>query len=167
MTISEFNLLNKDAKSALLQQCCGSKTWISKMLEEELPEDGETLLNVAEEKWSDCTEEDWREAFLHHPKIGDIEGLRKKFSKDQFAGGEQSLVNVASEQTLVALAKGNKEYEEKFGYIFIVCATGKSADEMLAILQSRLVNDPKKEIKIEMEEQNKITKLRLQKLFEL
>jgi len=167
MTISEFNLLNNDAKSALLQQCCGSKAWINKMLEEEFPEEREKLLNIAEEKWNDCTEEDWREAFLHHPKIGDIEGLRKKFSKDQFAGGEQSLVDVASEQTLDALAKGNEEYEEKFGYIFIVCATGKLAGEMLAILQSRLVNDPKKEIKIAMEEQNKITKLRLQKLFEL
>jgi 2-oxo-4-hydroxy-4-carboxy-5-ureidoimidazoline decarboxylase len=167
MKIPEFNLLNKDAKSDLLQQCCGSKNWIGKMLEEELPKNGEKLLNVAEEKWKDCTEQDWKEAFLHHPKIGDMEGLRKKFSKDQFASGEQYLVNVASEQTLVALAKGNKEYEEKFGYIFIVCATGKSAGEMLALLQSRLVNDPGKEIKIAMEEQNKITKLRLQKLFEL
>ena len=137
------------------------------MLEEKLPEDGETLLNVAEEKWNDCTEKDWKEAFLHHPKIGDMEGLRKKFSKDQFAGGEQTLVNTASEHTLNELAKGNKEYEEKFGYIFIVCATGKSAREMLDILQSRLVNDPGKEIKIAMEEQNKITRLRLQKLFEL
>ncbi len=167
MKISEFNLLNKDAKSALLQQCCGSKTWISKMLEEELPKEREKILNVAEDKWNDCTEEDWREAFLHHPKIGDIEGLRKKFSKDQFAGGEQSLVNVASEKILNELARGNKEYEEKFGYIFIVCATGKPAGEMLTMLQSRLLNDPGKEIKIAMEEQNKITKLRLQKLFEL
>ena len=167
MKIPEFNLLNKDAKGALLQQCCGSKTWISKMLEEKLPETAEMLLNVAEEKWNDCTEKDWKEAFLHHPKIGDMEGLRKKFSKDQFAGGEKTLVNTASEHTLNELAKGNKEYEEKFGYIFIVCATGKSAREMLDILQSRLVNDPGKEIKIAMEEQNKITRLRLQKLFEL
>jgi len=167
MKVSQFNTLDKTEKGILLEQCCGSKTWISKMLEEKLPEEEDRLLKTAEEKWYACSEEDWKEAFLHHPKIGDKETLRKKFSKDRFASGEQSSVNIATEETLEALAQGNKEYEEKFGYIFIVCATGKSADEMLAILQSRLPNDPEKEIKIAMEEQNKITRLRLQKLFEL
>ena len=167
MTVSEFNLLNKNEKFVLLQQCCGAKAWIEKMLVRFLPGEKEALLKWAEEKWYACTEEDWKEAFLHHPKIGDKEALRKKFSSDQFAGGEQSSVNFAAENTLEELAKGNSEYEEKFGYIFIVCATGKSANEMLTILQSRLSNDPKKEIGIAMEEQNKITKRRLQKLFEL
>lgn len=167
MTLSKFNLLTKNEKVVLLQQCCGAKTWIDKMLKSPLPHDKEALLTQAQEKWYDCAEEDWKEAFLHHPKIGDKEALRKKFSSDQFAGGEQSLVNVASEETLDALTKANKEYEAKFGYIFIVCATGKSADEMLTILRSRLSNSSKKEIRIAMEEQNKITKLRLQKLFDL
>jgi 2-oxo-4-hydroxy-4-carboxy-5-ureidoimidazoline decarboxylase len=75
-------------------------------------------------------------------------------------------LNNASEQTLKSLAKANKSYEEKFGYLFIVCATGKSADEMLALLNDRLKNDPEEELKIAMDEQNKITKLRLEKLFE-
>jgi 2-oxo-4-hydroxy-4-carboxy-5-ureidoimidazoline decarboxylase len=80
--------------------------------------------------------------------------------------GEQSGTSTASEETIKALSKGNKEYEDKFGYIFIVCATGKSADEMLAILESRLPNDPEKEIEIAADEQNKITRLRLEKLLD-
>jgi 2-oxo-4-hydroxy-4-carboxy-5-ureidoimidazoline decarboxylase len=167
MTVDEFNRLTENEKRKLLQQCCGAKAWVDKMLEAELPEDKELLLKQAEDKWYTCTEEDWKEAFLHHPKIGDKEALRKKFSSDVFAGGEQSSVNRASEPTLDALTEGNENYQHKFGFIFIVCATGKSADEMLAILQSRLSNEPQKEIRIAIEEQNKITKLRLQKLFEL
>jgi 2-oxo-4-hydroxy-4-carboxy-5-ureidoimidazoline decarboxylase len=167
MTVAEFNRLTENEKRKLLQQCCGAKAWVDKMLETSLPADKESLLKQAEERWYACSEEDWQEAFLHHPKIGDKEALRKKFSSDVFAGGEQSSVNSASEQTLDALTEGNEKYQEQFGYIFIVCATGKSADEMLTILRSRLSNEPKKEVRIAMEEQNKITKLRLQKLFEL
>ena len=124
------------------------------------------LFEDAEEAWYECTEADWKEAFLHHPKIGDIDALRKRFSSDQFAGNEQNSVNHASEKSLQLLAEGNKAYEEKFGYIFIVCATGKSVEEMLEFLNIRLRNSPDEEIKIAMEEQNKITKLRLEKLFE-
>ncbi len=125
------------------------------------------LLEDAEEQWFLCSEADWKEAFAHHPKIGDVESLKKKFaSTAQWASGEQSGVNNASAQTMEALAEGNKKYEEKFGYIFIVCATGKSAEEMLAILQNRLQNNPEVEIEIAADEQNKITKLRIEKLLE-
>ena len=125
------------------------------------------LLEDAEEQWFKCSEEDWKEAFAHHPKIGDIDSLKKKFaSTAKWASAEQSGVNTASENTIEALAEGNKKYEDKFGYIFIVCATGKSAEEMLGILESRLQNDPKEEIEIAADEQNKITKLRLEKLLE-
>jgi len=123
------------------------------------------LFEDAEEKWYECNEEDWKEAFSHHPKIGDINSLKEKFSSS-FAEGEQSSIKQASELILQSLAEGNKAYEEKFGYIFIVCATGKSAEEMLGILTARLHNDPRDEIKIAMEEQNKITRLRLEKLFD-
>jgi 2-oxo-4-hydroxy-4-carboxy-5-ureidoimidazoline decarboxylase len=124
------------------------------------------LFEDAEEKWYECSEDDWKEAFTHHPKIGDMNALRKKFSSDQFAGEEQSSVNQASEKTLQSLKAANRKYEEKFGYIFIVMATGKSADEMLEILDTRLKNEPAQEIKIAMDEQCKITRLRLEKLFE-
>ena len=125
------------------------------------------LLEDAEEEWNQCSEEDWKEAFSHHPKIGDVESLTKKFaSTAQWASGEQSAVNVASKETIEALAEGNRLYEEKFGYIFIVCATGKSAEEMLMLLRSRLENKPEEEILIAADEQNKITKLRIEKLLE-
>jgi 2-oxo-4-hydroxy-4-carboxy-5-ureidoimidazoline decarboxylase len=107
------------------------------------------------------------EAFEQHPKIGDINSLKKQYANTvAWASNEQAGVDAASDEVLQALAKGNDDYERKFGYIFIVCATGKSAGEMLELLQSRLTNDPESEIKIGAEEQNKITKLRLEKLFE-
>ena len=124
------------------------------------------LFEDAEEKWYECNPDDWKEAFTHHPRIGDISALRQKFSNDHFAGAEQSSVTTASDDTLKILAERNREYEEKFGYIFIVCATGKSADEMLEILNSRINNSPEEEIKNAMDEQSKITKLRLEKLFQ-
>lgn len=125
------------------------------------------LLEDAEEMWYACSKEDWKEAFTHHPKIGDVESLTKKFaSTGEWASGEQSGVNVAAKETIEALAEGNRLYEEKFGYIFIVCATGKSAEEMLGLLKSRLSNSPNEEIQIAADEQNMITKLRLEKLLE-
>jgi 2-oxo-4-hydroxy-4-carboxy-5-ureidoimidazoline decarboxylase len=167
MTIAAFDHLEPEEKKALLLQCCGSSAWAEKMIKMPPVEDLIDLFEDAEEKWYKCSEQDWKEAFTHHPRIGDVEALRKKFSADQFAGNEQGSVSHASEKTLELLAEGNKRYEEKFGYIFIVCATGKSADEMLEILNTRLQNTPGEEIKIAMDEQNKITKLRLEKLFEV
>lgn len=150
-----------------LLKCCGSSAWVEKVMNFFPIEDLVELLEDAEEEWYKCSPEDWKEAFSHHPKIGDIDSLKKKFaSTANWAMAEQSGTSTSSEETIKALAKGNKEYEDKFGYIFIVCATGKSADEMLSILQSRLPNDPKKEIEIAADEQNKITRLRLEKLLD-
>ncbi len=152
MTLHELNTLPNERLVEELTRCCGSSAWVKRMLPF-FP--------------ADDLVEHWKEAFAHHPKIGDTDSLRKKFATTaQWASGEQSGMNIASQQTIEALAKGNKQYEDKFGYIFIVCATGKSADEMLAILESRLQHDPKEEIEIAADEQNKITKLRLEKLLE-
>jgi len=126
----------------------------------------ETLLHQASAIWNTLSETDWCEAFSHHPKIGgDVVALRQKFaSTSAWAEGEQASVKQASQAKLEALAAGNTEYEQKFGYIFIVCATGKTAEEMLALLQARLPNRPVDEIKIAMGEQDKITRIRLEKL---
>lgn len=167
MTIAEFDHLEPSQKKALLLQCCGSTAWANKMLKMPAAEDLIDLFEDAEEKWYECTENDWKEAFSHHPRIGDLDALGKKFSTDQFAGEEQSSIQKASGKSLELLAEGNKRYEEKFGYIFIVCASGKSVDEMLEILNRRLKNEPEEEIKIAMDEQNKIIRLRLEKLFEV
>lgn len=161
MTIAEFDHLDTEKKKTLLLQCCGSQNWVKKMLSLPAVEDLVDLVEDAEETWYQCNEADWKEAFSHHPRIGDLDALKNKLS-----GGEQASVGNASEQTLQSLADGNKMYEEKFGYTFIVCATGKSAVEMLGMLTVRMQNKPEEEIKNAMDEQNKITKLRLEKLFE-
>ncbi len=167
MTLHELNILPQPLLREELLKCCGSSTWVKMMMAYFPADDLVELLEDAEEIWYACSKEDWKEAFTHHPKIGDVESLTKKFaSTAEWASGEQSGVNIATKETIEALAEGNRLYEEKFGYIFIVCATGKSADEMLGLLQSRLSNSPNEEIQVAADEQNMITKLRLEKLLE-
>lgn len=165
MTLHNLNTLPESEFKQALFNCCGSTAWVNKMYALLPFEDLVELLNDAEEQWFQCTEADWLQAFTHHPKIGDIDALKKKFaSTAQWAGNEQGAVAQASGETIQALAKGNDDYEKKFGFIFIVCATGKSAEEMLALLQQRLPNNREEEIQIAAGEQNKITQLRIQKL---
>jgi len=167
MKLHDFNTLPTDQLIAELSNCCGSSAWVEKMLAFIPAEDLVELLEDAEEQWWKCSPDDWKEAFSKHPKIGDTESLKKKFAATAaWAAGEQSGVNEASDEIIKALADANHQYEEKFGYIFIVCATGKSAEEMLGILHARLLHDPETEIEIAADEQNKITKLRLEKLLD-
>ncbi len=166
MTIAEFDHLAEEKKKELLFQCCGSKEWVNKMHTVFPVEDLVELLEAAEEKWYECNEDDWREAFEQHPKIGDINSLKEKFTNTaEWAASEQSGINISDENTLQEFTKANSDYEEKFGFIFIVCATGMSAEEMLTILKKRVNNSLEEEIKIAAIEQLKITKLRLEKLF--
>ena len=124
------------------------------------------LIAAAREEWFALTEGDWLEAFRHHPKIGDRDALRQRFpATHHLSEREQAGVSGASDAVIDALAEGNRSYEAKFGYIFIVCATGRSADEMLAMLHERLDNDPAREIHIAAEEQAKITALRVPTLW--
>lgn len=128
----------------------------------------EDMHQAALDIWADLTERDYLQAFEGHPKIGDVNSLRKKYASTKgLASNEQSGVNSADEQTLIDLANANDEYFEKNGFIFIVYATGKSAAQMLAILQARLPNDRATEIKNAAVEQSKITALRLNKLLGL
>ena len=165
MTLEALNGLEPVALSEALHSCCGSSVWVENMKAIFPVADPSILFAAAVEIWRNCSEKDWREAFTHHPKIGDLEGLKKKFTATEaWASAEQSGASSAPLEVLEALAKGNRIYEEKFGYIFIVCATGKSAAEMLGLLRERLGNEPEKEILIAMGEQEKITRLRLEKL---
>jgi 2-oxo-4-hydroxy-4-carboxy-5-ureidoimidazoline decarboxylase len=167
LTLHEFNTLPKEQLAEELTKCCGSTAWVKRMLPFIPAEDMVELLEDAEEQWWNCSEEDWKEAFSKHPRIGEKGDLIKKFpGTSVWAGEEQSGVQSASDEILEALFESNRRYEEKFGYIFIVCATGKSAEEMLGMLQVRLNHDPKEEIQIAADEQNKITKLRIQKMLE-
>jgi 2-oxo-4-hydroxy-4-carboxy-5-ureidoimidazoline decarboxylase len=127
--------------------------------------DEAALNKQVERAFSEMGREDWLQAFAAHPKIGDIESLRQKYASTKaWAQGEQSGVDGASDEVLHGLAAGNAEYEKRYGHIFIVCATGKTAAEMLAILKSRLRNDIQTEFQNAAEEQEKITMLRLEKL---
>ena len=167
MTLHEFNTLPTDELKEALVKCCASSTWVHKMLPHIPAEDMVELLEDAEIEWWNCSEEDWKEAFTAHPRIGDLESISKKFAGTaSWASDEQKNVGTASQETLKALLKANQSYEEKFGYIFIVCATGKSAEEILGILYSRLQNNAEDEIKIAADEQNLITKLRIEKLLQ-
>lgn len=165
MTIQELNNLDTQQLLQELEKCCGAERWINKMLSVFPVLDEEELLNTADEKWAECTEADWLKAFTHHPKIGDVDSLKKKFaSTAAWASGEQAGVQTASDKIILELAKANKDYEQKFGFIFIVCATGKSASEMLELLKARMHHDREYELHIAAAEQAKITRLRLKKL---
>jgi 2-oxo-4-hydroxy-4-carboxy-5-ureidoimidazoline decarboxylase len=165
MQLEELNNLPAEESRITLEKCCGSSSWIQGMQKRMPFLSMADLLQKADEVWAGCNTADALEAFNHHPKIGDLENLEKKFaSTKEWAGGEQQSVQTADREILLSLAKGNAEYENKFGFIFIVCATGKSAEEMLNLLQMRFTNDPGREIHIAMAEQHKITRLRLEKL---
>jgi 2-oxo-4-hydroxy-4-carboxy-5-ureidoimidazoline decarboxylase len=165
MQLNNLNQLPLSQLKAELSKCCGSSAWVEEMAVSFPFSTKEHLLQKADDIWMGLTEKDWLEAFQHHPKIGDIKSLREKFaSTAKWALGEQVSVQQAPEQIIEQLAKGNHDYEAKFGYIFIVCATGKSAEEMLQILKSRLPNKAEDELMIAAAEQARITKIRLEKL---
>ena len=115
------------------------------------------LLEAAEREWWGLAREDWLEAFAAHPRIGERGG-------DAWSRGEQGGVDDAASEARRALEQGNRDYEARFGHVYIVCATGRSAAELLADLRRRLNNDPEQELRIAAGEQAKIMALRLQKL---
>jgi len=166
ITLNILNSLSEREAHNHLEKCCVSKTWISKMVELRPFSSEEDVLKKAASIWyNDCSLEDFKEAFTGHPKIGDVDSLKEKFvhTKD-WANNEQSKMADADMQTVEALAEANTQYEDKFGYIFIVSASGKSASDMLAIINTRLQNKKEDEIYVAMNEQHKITVIRLDKL---
>jgi 5-hydroxyisourate hydrolase/2-oxo-4-hydroxy-4-carboxy-5-ureidoimidazoline decarboxylase len=166
MNFKEFNKLSKEELFKALEKCCVSKKWIDKVIEK-LPfsTTNEFIQNVASIWYNECSETDWKEAFKGHPKIGDIASLKEKFANTKnWASNEQVEVANADEAILKEIAKVNDEYFNKFGYIFIVSASGKSAYIMLQIIKTRLQNNENEELNVAMGEQHKITVIRLLKL---
>uniref|UniRef100_K3W7Q4 2-oxo-4-hydroxy-4-carboxy-5-ureidoimidazoline decarboxylase n=1 Tax=Globisporangium ultimum (strain ATCC 200006 / CBS 805.95 / DAOM BR144) TaxID=431595 RepID=K3W7Q4_GLOUD len=148
--------------SALFQSllyCCGSRAWVSKLLQRFPFADFDALCRASDEVEKELSREDWLEAFGAHPRIG-----RAKQPIKEWEAQEQKATKNAAEAVLDRLEELNNQYYETFGYIYIVCATGKSAEEMLQILESRVGNNSDDELKIAAAEQSKITKLRLEKL---
>jgi 2-oxo-4-hydroxy-4-carboxy-5-ureidoimidazoline decarboxylase len=153
---------------AALTRCCGAHRWVEGMLARRPFGSDEPLRRAADEVWASMEREDVLEAFSHHPRIGaNMDELRMRFAATSaWSAGEQAAVSHADEATLASLRDGNLEYEARFGHIFIVCATGKSAAEMLALLRERMPNERDEELRIAAGEQAKITKVRLAKLAE-
>ena len=165
--LQRLNALPEKQAEAELLKCCGSTVWARRMAGERPFNDFQELLRSADAVWWALDAEDWLEAFSRHPKIGERESARAQ-DRDarQWSEQEQAGTNSADEETRLALAEANREYERKFGHIYIICATGKTADQMLSILKERLQHDADKELRVAAEEQRRITHLRLQKLLE-
>jgi len=165
MTLESLNALTIFDANEQFELCCGAANWVIKMNQNRPFQNKDDLYKKSESIWFSLSSDDWLEAFTHHPKIGNIESLRKNFHNTKsISENEQSGVNDASESTWKDLAESNQLYEDKFGFIFIVCATGKSADEMLTLIKIRLNNNVNAEMLNAAKEQNKITQLRLKTL---
>jgi len=165
MTLEALNNLSEKEALEVLLKCCGSNHWATQVNSNRPFQRTPALMEAADTAWAACGEQDYLEAFSHHPKIGDVKSLENKFaSTAQWASGEQKSVESASTSTIEKLAELNEAYASKFGFIFIVCATGKSAKEMLELLKARIYNNYADELKIAAGEQHKITIIRLNKL---
>jgi len=163
--LDRLNSLSPANAEAEFLKCCGSQRWASAMTTARPFANVDDLLTKADSIWWSLSSEDWLEAFRAHPKIGEKKAAAPQSEESrQWSAQEQSGIRNAAVDTIAALAEGNRDYEQRFGFIFIVCATGKSSEEMLAILKRRLQNDAEAEIAVAAEEQRKIMQLRLEKL---
>ncbi|HBB94745.1 MAG TPA: OHCU decarboxylase [Blastocatellia bacterium] len=164
-SVNRLNELSANDAYAEFLKCCGSTKWAQEMTAARPFATEQELFTTADDISSSLEDEDWLEAFRAHPKIGERKAATAQSHQEQkWSAQEQSGVSEASAGTISQLAERNREYEDRFGFIFIVCASGKSPDQMLAILNSRIDNDPRTELRIASEEQIKITRLRLEKL---
>ena len=165
--VTAFDALPPHEAAPMLEACCGSAAWVNGMLVRRPFTTLHVLLHESEQLWWDLEPDDWREAFEHHPRIGDAAAaVRQGEPARAWSADEQRGASDAPEDTRRQLAEGNREYERRFGHIYLVCAAGKSAGEMLALLRARMENDPDTELRVAAAEQAKITRLRLLKLFD-
>jgi OHCU decarboxylase len=167
VALDNFNSLARDEAMRELLKCCGSRRWAERMSDERPFHNLDSLLRASDRIWLGLDASDWLEAFGHHPKIGErkaaqeVSEVARRWSEE-----EQSGTSASAEDVMQELVAANREYEKRFGFIFIVCATGKTTEEMLSLLKERLKNDADKELHIAAEEQRRITNLRLKKLLE-
>lgn len=155
-----LNALDDAGARAALARCCAARRWVDALLAARPFASDAALFAAAERAWWGLGREDWLEAFAGHPRIGER-------TDDAWARREQAGAEGAGQGTATALAQGNRAYERRFGHVFLICATGRGAGEMLRALQSRLANDPAGELRIAAGEQAKITRLRLERLGEV
>jgi 2-oxo-4-hydroxy-4-carboxy-5-ureidoimidazoline decarboxylase len=157
MTVAELNRLTDARAEGELMRCCASHRWAHLMAAERPFASRAVMAAVAQRLWWSLAAADWLEAFAAHPRIGDR-------ATTAWSAQEQARAMETGDALRVRLVTGNRAYEERFGYTFIVCASDKSAEEIMAILEHRLRNEPADELQIAADEQRKITELRLRKL---
>ncbi|RXH55011.1 2-oxo-4-hydroxy-4-carboxy--5-ureidoimidazoline (OHCU) decarboxylase [Granulicella sibirica] len=162
--LNRWNALAPDAAAAAILPCCGSTAWAAGVAAARPVETADALYELSDVVWRELPREAWLEAFASHPRIGQKHAVATAQSL-AWSDGEQSAAN-PDELAKAALAEGNRAYEDRFQRIFIVCATGRSATEMLAILHQRMKNDPETELLEAAEQQRQITQLRLRKWLE-
>ena len=163
--LTQLNRFSSAQAEVEFLKCCGSKRWASSMSDARPFASADDLTERADNIWRSLQAEDWLEAFRAHPKIGEQKSAAAQSEQARsWSAQEQSGVQGAATETKAALATGNLQYEERFGFIFIVCASGKTSAEMLAMLNERLQNDRETELQLAAEEQRKITRLRIEKM---
>jgi 2-oxo-4-hydroxy-4-carboxy-5-ureidoimidazoline decarboxylase len=161
--LARWNDLNANDAAEAILPCCGSKTWADGLAQRRPIQNKDALFAACDEVWSSLAESDWLEAFRSHPRIGESAGETEAPRSSEWSREEQRNVGSEGKEIKVALAAANQEYERRFQRIFIVCATNKSAAEILGILQRRLRNDEAAELKEAAEQQRQIAHIRLKK----
>jgi 2-oxo-4-hydroxy-4-carboxy-5-ureidoimidazoline decarboxylase len=161
--LSSWNEANADAAFDAMMACCGARRWAAAMVARRPISGVAELSAAADQVWSTMEEADWMEAFACHPRIGERKVAHASPKSAAWSRQEQASANTAAERILTELAAGNELYEQRFGFTYIVCATGKSAEEMLAILNRRLASDSASELREAAEQQRQIMQIRLGK----
>ena len=161
--LERWNSLDPSLAASEILPCCGSKTWAAELIARRPIVDEDHLLIQSDAVWFGLPEEAWQEAFDSHPRIGQQKAKAATDTSLNWSASEQSMAMTADAKAKLALAEGNRLYEERFGRIFIVCASGKSSQEILSILDTRIKNDPVTELHAAAEQQREIMQLRLQR----
>lgn len=160
-----LNACSDEQARADLGRCCGARGWVQAMLGCRPFTDDDDVIAQAQRAWWSLGREDWLEAFAHHPRIGQVDGRAAEATGTRaWATEEQAGALKAPEQERARFVDANRRYEERFGHVFLICATGRTAAEMYAALEQRMENDPDRELEIAAGEQAKITRLRLLRL---
>jgi 2-oxo-4-hydroxy-4-carboxy-5-ureidoimidazoline decarboxylase len=162
--LARWNTLPSDEAATEILSCCGSRTWAANLAARRPFAEEQTLFTAADDCWQNLPEADWLEAFRSHPRIGEQHAQKKTTTVSAaWSRSEQSRMREADDAILLRMREGHRQYEERFGRIFIVCASGKQPAEMLSILEHRLANDPAQELLESGAQQQQIMQLRLRK----
>ena len=165
--VAKLNRLSREDAYGELLKCCGSTRWARELSALKPFWDVTQVLILGHRVWTELSSDDWLEAFRAHPKIGETKAKAAVSEQEQrWSEGEQQRAQETSHATRAALAEANCEYEERFGFIFIICASGRTAEEILAALRARITNERDAELRVAADEQWNITELRLRKFFD-